>query len=50
MNDSQKENSCQRFEQGHACVIGVGGNLPTTVGDAEGLARIRYCSAAVFAH
>jgi hypothetical protein len=40
MNDSQKENSCQRFEQGHACVIGVGGDLPTTVGDAEGLARI----------
>lgn len=29
-----------RFEQGHACVIGVGGDLPTTVNDAEGLAKI----------
>jgi hypothetical protein len=29
-----------RFEQGHACVIGVGGDSPTTVGDAEGLAKI----------
>jgi hypothetical protein len=40
MSDSQNDNLYQRFEQGHACVIGVGGNLPTTVGDAEGLARI----------
>jgi Caspase domain/Effector-associated domain 10 len=40
MSDSQEDNLCQCFEQGHACVIGVGGDLPTTVGDAEGLARI----------
>jgi uncharacterized caspase-like protein len=30
----------ERFEQGHACVIGIGGDLPTTVNDAKGLARI----------
>ncbi len=29
-----------RFEQGHACVIGIGGDLPTTVNDAKGLAKI----------
>jgi hypothetical protein len=30
----------EQFEQGHACVIGVGGDLPSTVGDAKGLAKI----------
>ena len=30
----------ERFEQGHACIIGIGGDLPTTVGDAKGLAKI----------
>ncbi|WP_190944627.1 GUN4 domain-containing protein [Nostoc flagelliforme] len=29
-----------RFEQGYACVIGIGGDLPSTVGDAKGLAKI----------
>jgi hypothetical protein len=29
-----------RFEKGHACVIDVGGDLPTTVGNAEGLRKI----------
>jgi len=29
-----------RFDQGHACVIGIGGDLPTTVNDAKGLAKI----------
>lgn len=29
-----------RFEQGHACVIGIGGDLPSTAGDAKGLAKI----------
>ena len=29
-----------RFEQGHACVIGVGGDLPSTATDAKGLAKI----------
>ena len=29
-----------QFKQGHACVIGVGADLPTTVEDARGLARI----------
>lgn len=29
-----------RFEQGYACVIGVGGDLPNTVEDASGLANI----------
>ena len=29
-----------RFTQGHACVIGIGGDLPSTVNDAEGLASI----------
>jgi uncharacterized caspase-like protein len=28
------------FEQGHACVIGVGGDLPSTVNDAKGIAKI----------
>jgi uncharacterized caspase-like protein len=28
------------FEQGHACVIGVGGDLPSTVDDAKGFAKI----------
>lgn len=28
------------FEQGHACVIGVGGDLPITVDDAKGFAKI----------
>jgi len=28
------------FEQGHACVIGVGGDLPNTVDDAKGFAKI----------
>ena len=28
------------FNQGHACIIGVGGDLPCTVDDAEGLAKI----------
>ena len=34
-----------RFEQGHACVIGIGGDLPTTVSDAKGLANILKDSA-----
>lgn len=29
-----------QFEQGHACVIGVGGDLPSTVDDAKGFAKI----------
>jgi hypothetical protein len=29
-----------RFTQGHACVIGVGGDLPTTINDATELAKI----------
>ena len=29
-----------RFEQGHACVIGIGGDLPSTARDAKGLAGI----------
>ncbi|MFN5861203.1 MAG: caspase domain-containing protein, partial [Pseudanabaena sp.] len=29
-----------RFEQGHACVIGIGGDLPSTVNDALGFAKI----------
>jgi hypothetical protein len=29
-----------QFEQGHACVIGVGGDLPSTVNDALGFAKI----------
>jgi len=29
-----------QFEQGHACVIGVGGDLPSTARDAKGLASI----------
>lgn len=29
-----------RFTQGHACVIGVGGDLPTTVNDATELAKV----------
>ena len=28
------------FTQGHACIIGVGGDLPTTISDANGLANI----------
>lgn len=28
------------FEQGHACLVGVGGDLPNTVDDAVGLANI----------
>lgn len=28
------------FEQGHACVIGVGGDLPSTATDAKGLAKV----------
>jgi uncharacterized caspase-like protein len=28
------------FEQGHACLIGVGGDLPTTATDAQGLAKV----------
>lgn len=28
------------FEQGHACVIGVGGDLPSTINDALGFAKI----------
>lgn len=30
----------QLFSQGHACIVGVGGNLPITVKDAVGLADI----------
>ena len=30
----------QLFEQGHACVIGVGGDLPSTATDAKGLAKV----------
>jgi hypothetical protein len=40
MNDSPEERLSQRFEPGHACVIGVGGDLPNTVGDAAGLAKV----------
>jgi hypothetical protein len=40
VSDSPEERLSQRFEQGHACVIGIGGDLPSTVGDAKGLAKI----------
>ncbi|NET36928.1 MAG: caspase family protein [Cyanothece sp. SIO1E1] len=30
----------QSFEHGHACVIGVGADLPNTVNDAKGLAKV----------
>jgi Caspase domain len=35
-----KPEMSDRFEHGHACIIGIGGDLPTTVGDAQGLAKI----------
>lgn len=42
MSDTPEERLSQHFEQGHACVIGVGGDLPNTVGDAKGLASILH--------
>jgi hypothetical protein len=35
MSDLPEEKLYQKFEQGHARIIGVGGDLPTIVGDKE---------------
>lgn len=40
MSNSPEERLGQRFEQGYACVVGVGGDLPSTVRDAQGLSKI----------
>jgi hypothetical protein len=44
MSDLLEEKLYQRFEQGHARVIGIGGDLRIIVGDAEHNMQLIDCS------